>query len=107
MRTIYEEYGDEALRRGIAGPDGVFRGGYQYQGNCYEIFDEFFLQHNPFSDLCTDMSDSNGNGIEIEGSYFGTAFKGMNEPIPAKEKDIYVTVDISLKDIYLGSRKAV
>ena len=58
LRTIFEEYGEEGLRRGIAGPDDVFRGGYQYQDNCYEIFDKFFLAHNPFSDLCTDMSDS-------------------------------------------------
>ena len=53
------------------------------------------------------MSDSQGNGLDIEGSYFGTAFKGMNEPIPPKEKDIYVTVDITLSEIYKGSRKAV
>lgn len=28
LRTIFEEYGDEGLRLGIEGPDGVFRGGY-------------------------------------------------------------------------------
>ena len=30
LRTIYEAYGEEGLRRGIAGPDGIFRGGYKY-----------------------------------------------------------------------------
>ena len=28
LRTIYETYGDEGLRQGVKGPDGVFRGGY-------------------------------------------------------------------------------
>ena len=32
LRTIFESYGEEGLRRGIAGPDGIFRGGYKYQG---------------------------------------------------------------------------
>ena len=107
LRTIYEAYGEEGLRRGIKGPDGVFRGGYNYQGNCYEIFDEFFLKQNPFSDLCTDLTDIRGTGLEIEGSYFGTAFRGMNEPLPEKEKDISVVVDITLEEIYNGSRKKV
>ena len=107
LRTIYEAYGEEGLRRGIAGPDGIFRGGYKYQGNCYEIFEAFFLQHNPFSDLCTDLTDIRGTGLEIEGSYFGTAFRGMNEPLPEKESDITVTVDLTLEELYNGSRKTV
>ena len=45
--------------------------------------------------------------IEIEGSYFGTAFKGMNEPLPDAEEDIQVTVGITLSEIYNGSRKKV
>jgi DnaJ-class molecular chaperone len=28
LRTIYEEFGDEGLRLGIRGPDGIYRGGY-------------------------------------------------------------------------------
>jgi len=39
LRTIFESYGEEGLRKGIAGPDGIFRGGYKYQGKCYDIFD--------------------------------------------------------------------
>lgn len=105
LRTIYEEYGEEGLRRGTCGPDGVFRGGYQYQGNCDEIFEKFFLESNPFSDLCTDLTDIRCTGLEIEGSYFGTAFKGMNEPLPDAEEDIEITIPITLSEIYNGSRK--
>ena len=48
-----------------------------------------------------------GTGLEIEGSYFGTAFKGMNQPAPEKLQDITVTVDVTLQEIYIGSRKKV
>ena len=107
LRTIYEEYGDVGLRMGIAGPDGVHRGGYQYQGNCYEIFDAFFLESNPFFDLCTDMTDVTGTNLEIEGSYFGTAYRGLKEPAPERAKDIDVTVDVTLEEMYNGVRKQV
>ena len=52
----------------------MLRGGYQYQQDCYETFEKFFLKHNPFFDLC-DIK-----GSLLEGSLFGTAFGGLNEP---------------------------
>ena len=107
LRTIYEEYGDDGLRLGIRGPDGVYRGGYQYQENCYAIFDKFFLESNPFYDLCTDLTEVTGTNLEIEGSYFGTAYRGLNEPKPQPAKDISVTVDVTLEEMYNGARKEV
>ena len=92
---------------GIRGPDGVFRGGYQYQENCYEIFDKFFLESNPFFDLCTDLTEVTGTNLEIEGSYFGTAYRGLKQPKPEPAKDIEVTVDVTLEEMYCGSRKEV
>lgn len=79
----------------------VLRGGYQYQENCYEIFEKFFLECNPFFDLC------DAKGIELEGSLFGTAFGGMNEPAAPCLKDVKVTVDVTLKEFYCGSHKQV
>lgn len=55
----------------------VTRGGYIYKNNCYEIFDKFFMESNPFFELCTDLTDTKGTGIDIEGSFFGTAYGGM------------------------------
>ena len=106
LRTIFEEYGDDGLRLGIKGPDGIYRGGYQYQGNCYEIFDKFFLENNPYSDLCTDMTDTSGNN-EIEGSYFGTSYRGLSQPPPKLAEDINLTVDVTLEEMYNGARKEV
>lgn len=77
------------------------RGGYQYQHNCYEIFDKFFLEHNPFFDIC------DTKGTELEGSLFGTAFGGLNEPPAARVSDVTVTVAVSLKEFYCGAAKQV
>ena len=79
----------------------VFRGGYSYQNNCYEIFDNFFLRMNPFYDIC------DNNGAELEGSVFGTAFGALNEPGAPKLKDIQVKLDVTLKEFYCGSKKEV
>lgn len=79
----------------------VERGGYCYQGNCYEIFDKFFLQSNPFFDICDNQ------GIEVEGSIFGTAFGGMNQPKPARVSDVNVTAKVTLKEFLCGAHKIV
>lgn len=77
------------------------RGGYQYQEDCYEIFEKFFLECNPFFDLCDDK------GVELEGSLFGTAFGGMNEPAAPSLSDVSVTVNVTLREFYSGSHKTV
>lgn len=107
LRTLYESYGSEGLRRGVKGPDGVFRGGHQYQDNCYDIFDKFFLEQNPFFDLCTDLTDIRGTNCEIEGSFFGTAFRGMKQPNTPQPGNIDVTVNATLEEFFNGSKKSV
>lgn len=103
------------LRQGIIGPDGgklqmkltdaVKRGGYQYKENCYEIFDKFFMQTNPFFDLCSDLSDVKGTVVEIEGSMFGSAFGGMKQPLPEAMEDITKEVGCTLTEFYCGAQK--
>ena len=53
------------------------------------------------------MTKVSGTNLEIEGSYFGTAYRGLNQPAPTPAKDIEVTVDVTLEEIYNGSRKEV
>ena len=89
------------LHSGVLGPDGIRRGGYVYQQNCYEIFEKFFLEQNPFSEII------DTKGTQIEGSYFGTAFGGLNEILPEPMADVHVTLACSLKDFYCGARKTV
>ena len=78
LKTIYDQYGAQILKLGILDEaTGKRQGGYKYKGNCYEIFDWYFLKNNPFYDIC-DMDD--GNSMEFEGSLFGSAFGGVNQP---------------------------
>ena len=101
LKTIYEQFGEECLRTGIRGPDGVFRGGYCYQDNCYDIFNHFFLKMNPFYDIC------DNTGSELDGSVFGTAFGALNEPPAANLSDIHVSLEVTLKEFFCGSKKEV
>jgi len=43
---------------------------------------------NPFFDIC------DNSGIELEGSVFGTAFGGLNEPEAQKLSDIHLKLDV-------------
>jgi len=79
----------------------VRRGGYIYQENCYEIFEDFFLKVNPFYDII------DTKGTEVEGSFFGTAFGGMNEPPAPPMDDVHITVECSLQEFFNGARKNV
>jgi DnaJ-class molecular chaperone len=56
---------------------------------------------NPFFDIC------DNTGLELEGSVFGTAFGGLNEPPAVQLSDINITLDVTLKEFYNGSRKTV
>ncbi len=56
---------------------------------------------NPYFEIC------DTNGSELEGSLFGTAFGGLNEPKPEKMDDIHVKVELTIQEIYCGVRKEV
>ena len=102
---MYDTYGPEILKKGIKDPvTGLCHGGYVYQQNCYEIFDNYFLKNNPFFDLC-DLSD--GNSMEYEGSLFGSAFAGLNQPKLPPMPTIVVSLPTTLKQFYSGCLKTV
>ena len=50
-RAIYDQFGYEALRDGLTGPDGGSQGGYSYKQNAGAIFERFFGTANPFADF--------------------------------------------------------
>lgn len=89
------------LRQGIKADDGLFHGGYVYQQNCYVIFDTYFLKNNTFYDIC------DKNGTEVEGSLFGSAFGGVNQPKMPPMPTIEVQVPVTLKEFYNGCIKTV
>jgi DnaJ-class molecular chaperone len=105
LKTIYDQYGDDVLRRGVVDTSsGIRGGGYVYQKNCYEIFDAYFLKNNPFFDIC-EMGD--GNSMEFEGSLFGSAFGGVNQPKLPPMPTIEVMVPTTLQEFYTGCMKTI
>lgn len=59
------------------------------------------MKNNCFSDICDTQ------GTELEGSLFGTAFGGANEPrLPAKPT-IQVMLPCTLKELYNGCIKTI
>ena len=93
------------LRKGILDSvTGLRYCSYAYQLNCYQIFDNYFLKNNPFYDIC-DISD--GNSMEYEGSLFGSAFSGLNQPKLPPMPSIEVTVPTTLQEFYNGCFKTV
>ena len=100
-KFIYDNYGVATLRTGVKDEDGICRGGYVYQQNCYTIFDNYFLRNNPFFEICDSM------GTEVEGSLFGSAFGGMNEPKLPPMPSVEVVVPTTLKEFYNGCIKTV
>ena len=59
------------------------------------------MEQNPFSEII------DTKGTQIEGSYFGTAFGGLNEILPSAMPDVHITLKCTLKDFYCGARKNV
>ena len=105
LKAIYDKYDADILRKGIVDEkSGIRFGGYTYQQDCYEIFDEYFLKNNPFYDIC-DMSD--GNTMEYEGSLFGSAFGGVHQPKLPPMPTVEVTVPTSVQEFYAGCMKTV
>lgn len=86
---------------GVEDEDGICRGGYIYQQNCYQIFDNYFLRNNPFFDICDNQ------GTEVEGSLFGSAYGGMNQPKLPAMPSIEIIVPTTLKEFYNGCIKTV
>lgn len=89
------------MREGVKDENGTAHGGYVYQQNCYQIFDNYFLRNNPFYDIC------DNNGTEVEGSLFGSAFGGVNEPRLPPMPTIEVVVPTTLKEFYNGCVKTI
>ena len=48
-KGIYDNYGREALYKGITDEEGNFFGGFKYTGNAQEIFEKDMKETNPYS----------------------------------------------------------
>lgn len=94
-RSCYDQLGEFGLKNG--GVDG--RGGYKYLHNADEIFQTFFKSNEVISKLM--------HTEEIEGSLFGTAMRGMNQPSKPRPQNLEITVPCTLIELYNGCIKTI
>lgn len=99
MKAFYDQYGEEKLKSAYYG-DGLV-GGYRFKNNSQEVFDNFFGDKNPFSQIY------NNDGYSKDGSVFGSAFGNKNFAGTIKPKDLVVKVHCTLYEIYNGCFKEV
>ena len=88
-KSIFDKKGISLLKNGYY-IDNEFIGGYEYKGNCEEIFEKFFGTNNFYSAL-----------IEFENEY-GNFLNEKNEFKREKPKDIKIEIDITTLDLYFG-----
>ena len=59
------------------------------------------MKNNPFFDIC------DRTGVEVDGSLFGSAFGGVNEPKLPPMPTVEVKVPTTLKEFYNGCIKTI
>ena len=69
LKTFYDKYGESQLKEGFF-HKGLLQGGYRFKNNSEQIFQDFYLNYNPFADVI----DSTGKNQL--GSLFGSAYGG-------------------------------
>jgi DnaJ family protein B protein 4 len=87
-RAIYDQYGYEGLRDGVGEQD---KGGYSYQQNAREIFENFFGTNNPFAAF--------GFG---DSAPFASK---LNKPGPSASEPVSYNLECTLRELYNGCNK--
>jgi DnaJ-class molecular chaperone len=99
-RSIYDTYGEEVLKKGFKIDEDNIPG-YRYKQNAEEIYHRYTLNFNPFTNII-DFDAS-----RIPGSMFGNAFGGLNCEYVIEPIHVYVTVECTLAEVYIGCFKTI
>lgn len=91
-KEIYDKYGLDGLKNGkpTAKEEGKTIGGYEFQGNSFQIFEQFYGCRNPFTDSY----------------YVEDATNKKAKDDPEAPKDIEVVLSCSIFEFYNGSLKS-
>ncbi|XP_041971986.1 dnaJ homolog subfamily B member 13-like [Aricia agestis] len=92
-RAVYDQYGEEGLKRGVPGPTEYIQP-YVYHGEPLRTYHEFFGTTNPYADLL----DYYEHPSSIFDSPLGKGYK-------VKDKDIVRPLALSLEEVYRGGTK--
>ncbi|XP_004926883.1 dnaJ homolog subfamily B member 13 [Bombyx mori] len=93
LRAVYDQYGEEGLKRGVPGPTEYIQP-YAYHGEPLRTFHEFFGTTNPYADLL----DYYENPPPMFDSPLGKGYK-------EKDEAIVRPLALSLEEIYRGCLK--
>ncbi|CAG9772033.1 unnamed protein product [Ceutorhynchus assimilis] len=55
-RAVFDQYGEEGLKRGVPGPAGYIPG-YHYHGDAMQTYKDFFGTRSPYADLLDVLKD--------------------------------------------------
>ncbi|KOB70421.1 putative testis spermatogenesis apoptosis-related protein 6 [Operophtera brumata] len=92
-RAVYDQYGEEGLKRGVPGPTEYIQP-YTYHGDPLRTFHEFFGTSNPYADLL----DYYENPPPMFDSPLGKGYK-------EKDPIIVRPLALSLEEVYKGGLK--
>ena len=101
-KGIYDNYGREALYKGIVDENGNFFGGFKYTGNAKEIFEKYMNETNPYS-----LLNEFENKKDQLNSIFGSAYGGLNKPEEPPLPKIVLTLPCTLEELYNGCIKTI
>lgn len=93
LRAIYDQYGEEGLKKGVPGPTEYIQP-YSYHGEPTRTFHNFFGTTNPYADIL----DYYENPPPIFDSPLGKGYK-------EKDATIYRPLALSLQEVYVGGMK--
>jgi len=91
-RAKYDQYGEEGLKSGMMEMQGEFRG-YQYVGDPFTLFQDFFGSTSPFAEVADATEES-----------MGLAARGFQKKT---EEPLEMDLVCSLEDLYDGASKKV
>lgn len=92
-RAVFDQYGEEGLKRGVPGPDAYIQP-YIYHGDSLRTYHEFFGTDNPYADLL----DYYENPRPIFESPLGKGYK-------EKDAAIVRPLSLSLEEVFKGGMK--
>ncbi|KAK5646489.1 hypothetical protein RI129_004953 [Pyrocoelia pectoralis] len=92
-RAVYDQYGEEGLKRGVSGLDGYISA-YHYHGDPMRTYKDFFGTASPYADLLDYLKDP-------PLMYELPDIRGIKK----KQPPIYHTLWLSLHEIFFGGVK--
>mmetsp|Transcript_40868 Transcript_40868/g.107292 ORF Transcript_40868/g.107292 Transcript_40868/m.107292 type:complete len:317 (-) Transcript_40868:139-1089(-) len=94
-RATFDQFGEEGLKTGVASLKATFRG-YQYTGDPYALFNEFFGSKSPFAEVVRE------NGV------LSDDFVMRPLEIPKKKEDpLVVDFEVTLEELFVGAKKQI